>query len=970
MTNKLPEHLTKGGPGDKYLGEGKIDTSSWFEDSHMDGQVGPFEKQVKDQDIFFCGAPFQLLFTDIQGNYSPCSWARSAEFGPNIRDTSIREWFENDPKLNQLRKEMTTPGSDLELAKKSCVSCINQEKQYGRSRRQASLKIQSQNDGLWPGMREAVKLFKKTGKGHIAHRIFEVQIKAFGNQCNLDCYMCHTYDSSTRTTTLNSKELEGQTVMNNHTIRHGNDVKLNSFKGQITDIIDQIVEFAPYIYNLKLIGGEPLVMKQFYQLLDAMIKTGHTDKMYCKFQTNMSVLTQGKYKITDYIKHFKLFEFTVSLDGIGKTDEYIRRRSNWDDIVKNIKTVKQYPNVQVNVNGTISFLSVLRFDELINWFDENKKLFNQINWSNIRGPAKLCANVLPDDLKKELIDKYKNFPDIQNVLKEDNKGLSYLDTIDYLLKIDKYYEGTKWESHLFDVFPELKKYNGEKRVKKIYSVALNLHDHNTYDGVYHNQRERHTRFKHNLPYKAEAYNHQSDILNPSDYRLNNDFVREYWDTNKRDGTNGILAFTYTFGGIRQCKDMLPQDIFDYDPKKLWDYYLKDDLYFIDHHQSHAAYAFLNSGYKQSDILAIDGIGSKFRCVFFDKDGNLIDLSDKLPIGWLWNHMSGLTGFGTLGASKLMGKVGYGKHSDYYYETFETILAGEITEKKQEHFKEIRLGGPYAGDKMYHAEDLAYTLQEFTLDKIREHVYPLKTCENLCIAGGVAYNGYMNEEFTKHYNNVFVPPAVGDEGQAVGTYMHADYTINKNIHKSETFAGKEYEYNIGEKADYKMIAQAIADGKIVGWFQGKSESGNRALGNRSILADPRNPDIKDIINDTIKLREDFRPFAPAVLEEHYKEYFDTRLPSPYMSRICKVKTDKVPGITHVDNTARIQTVNRKFNQKFYDIINEFYKITGIPMLLNTSFNCKEPIVENPSQAINTFNSTALDILVINDKVVCK
>ena len=970
MTNKLPEHLTKGGPGDKYLGEGKIDTSSWFEDSHMDGQVGPFEKQVKNQDIFFCGAPFQLLFTDIQGNYSPCSWARSAEFGPNIRDTSIREWFENDPKLNQLRKEMTTPGSDLELTKKSCVSCINQEKQYGRSRRQASLKIQSQNDGLWPGMREAVKLFKKTGKGHIAHRIFEVQIKAFGNQCNLDCYMCHTYDSSTRTTTLNSKELEGQTVMNNHTIRHGNDVKLNSFKGQITDIIDQIVEFAPYIYNLKLIGGEPLVMKQFYQLLDAMIKTGHTDKMYCKFQTNMSVLTQGKYKITDYIKHFKLFEFTVSLDGIGKTDEYIRRRSNWDDIVKNIKTVKQYPNVQVNVNGTISFLSVLRFDELINWFDENKKLFNQINWSNIRGPAKLCANVLPDDLKKELIDKYKNFPDIQNVLKEDNKGLSYLDTIDYLLKIDKYYEGTKWESHLFDVFPELKKYNGEKRVKKIYSVALNLHDHNTYDGVYHNQRERHTRFKHNLPYKAEAYNHQSDILNPSDYRLNNDFVREYWDTNKRDGTNGILAFTYTFGGIRQCKDMLPQDIFDYDPKKLWDYYLKDDLYFIDHHQSHAAYAFLNSGYKQSDILAIDGIGSKFRCVFFDKDGNLIDLSDKLPIGWLWNHMSGLTGFGTLGASKLMGKVGYGKHSDYYYETFETILAGEITEKKQEHFKEIRLGGPYAGDKMYHAEDLAYTLQEFTLDKIREHVYPLKTCENLCIAGGVAYNGYMNEEFTKHYNNVFVPPAVGDEGQAIGTYMHADYTINKNIHKSETFAGQEYEYNIGEKADYKMIAQAIADGKIVGWFQGKSESGNRALGNRSILADPRNPDIKDIINDTIKLREDFRPFAPAVLEEHYKEYFDTRLPSPYMSRICKVKTDKVPGITHVDNTARIQTVNRKFNQKFYDIINEFYKITGIPMLLNTSFNCQEPIVETPEHAIRTFKRTALDILVINDRVICK
>ena len=958
--NKLPKHLTKGGPGDKYLGDGKVDTSQWFKKPGID--VGPLEKQIQDQDIFFCGAPFQLLYTDVTGSYAPCSWAQHKPFNSHIKNVSIKDWFENDPKLNQLREEMVTPGSNLELAKVSCKSCIKQEKEYGRSRRQASLKIQSNDDGIWAGIRKAVNRYKETKTGHIKDRIFEVQIKAFGNQCNLDCYMCHTYDSSTRTTTLNSKELEGQTVMNVWTLKHGNDLKVNSIKGApLQDIIDQIADIAPYIYNLKLIGGEPLVMKQYYQLLDAIIKTGHARHMKLKFQTNMSVLGQGKYKITDYIRHFQLFEFTVSLDGIGKTDEYIRRRSNWEDIVKNIKAVKQYPNVQINVNGTISFLSVLRFYELINWFDENKKLFKQINWSNIRGPAKLCANVLPDELKKELIPKYENFPDIQNVLKQDNNGLSYLDTIDYLLKIDKYYEGTKWEANLFDVFPELKKYNGEKRVKKIYSIALNLHDHNTYDGVFHNQRERYTRFKHNLPYHAEAYNHQSDILNPGDYRLNNEFVREYWDTNKRDGTNGILAFTYTYGGIRMCKDMLPQDIFNYDPKKLWDYYLKNDLYFIDHHQSHAAYAFLNSGYKQSDILAIDGIGSKFRCVFFDKDGNLIDLSDKLPIGWLWNHMSGLTGFGTLGASKLMGKVGYGKHSDYYYNVFETILAGEITEKKQEHFKEIRLDS---------VEDLAYTLQEFTLDKIKEHVYPLKTCDNLCIAGGVAYNGYMTEEFTKHYENVFVPPAVGDEGQAIGTYMHADYMLNKNIHKSETFAGKEYEHNIGEKADYKMIAQSIADGKIVGWFQGKSESGNRALGNRSILADPRNPNIKEIINDTIKLREDFRPFAPAVLEEHYKEYFDTRLPSPYMSRICKVKTDKVPGITHIDNTARIQTVNKEFNEKFYNIINEFYKITGIPMLLNTSFNCREPIVETPEHAIRTFKRTALDILVINDRVICK
>ena len=490
----------------------------------------------------------------------------------------------------------------------------------------------------------------------------------------------------------------------------------------------------------------------------------------------------------------------------------------------------------------------------------------------------------------------------------------------------------------------------------IFSVALNLHDHNTYDGMLHNQRERHTRFKHNLPYHAEAYAHQSDILNPADYRLNNEFVKQYWKK-----TNDVLAFTYTYGGVRMCRDMLPQDVFNYEPKKLWDHYYKDGIYFIDHHQSHATYAFINSGFEQSDILAIDGIGSKYRCVFFDKDKNLIDLSDKLPIGWLWNHMSNLTGFGTLGASKLMGKVGYGKFSQYYYNVFEIILDGPITEKKQKHFKRIDLSN---------IDDLAYTLQKITLDRLKEHVYPLKSCDNLCIAGGVAYNGYMNEDFTKHYSNVFVPPAVGDEGQAIGTYQHADYILNNNVHKSETFAGKQYEYNEGEEVNYKEVAQAIADGKIVGWFQGKSESGNRALGNRSILADPRNPNIKDIINHTIKMREDFRPFAPAVLEEHYKEYFDTRLPSPYMSRICKVKSDKVPGITHVDGTARIQTVNKNFNEKFYNIINEFYKITGIPMLLNTSFNCQEPIVETPEQAIRTFKRTELNMLIINDKILKK
>jgi len=503
-------------------------------------------------------------------------------------------------------------------------------------------------------------------------------------------------------------------------------------------------------------------------------------------------------------------------------------------------------------------------------------------------------------------------------------------------------------------------------MNKIKAVALNLHDHNTYDGVWHNQRERHTRFKHNLPYYAEAYAHQSDKLNPNDYRLNDEFIEEYF----KKPNEGVLAFSCTAGGIRKSKEELLQtilkdhnQIFNYVPTKLFDNYYKDEIYYIDHHQSHATYAFINSGFKESDILAIDGIGSRYRCVFFDKDQTLIDMSDKLPIGWLWNHMSNLTGFGTLCAGKLMGLSAYGKFSDYFYNIFEIIFDGKITEKKQKHFKHINL-------EKHRIEDLAYTLQQFTMDKIKEYIYPLKTSDNLCISGGVSYNGYMNEEFTKHYKNVFVPPAIGDEGQSIGVYQHADYVLNNNKHISETFAGKEYQFIGDEKVNIKEIAKSIADGKIVGWFQGKSESGNRALGNRCILADPRNPDIKDIINDTIKDREDFRPFAPSCMEEHYKEYFDTNQISPFMSRIVPVKSDKIPGVTHIDNTARVQTVNKEFNLKFWNLINEFYKITGIPMLLNTSFNRHEPIVETPQHALKTFKKTDLDILVINNYVIRK
>lgn len=495
---------------------------------------------------------------------------------------------------------------------------------------------------------------------------------------------------------------------------------------------------------------------------------------------------------------------------------------------------------------------------------------------------------------------------------------------------------------------------------KIFSISLSPHDQNTYDGVFHNQIERYSRRKHNIPWHFNAYPHQSELI-----RMNQDdgqYMVEFYNTYYKPEDHEIFAYTITRGGLNLLPDDHSIDLesLRFKPKNLWDYAQNDNVYYIDHHQSHATYALFDSGFKESDILAIDGRGFNFNCVFFDKEGNITDLSDKMSIGTLWNFFAKQVGFGHLGAGKLMGLAAYGEYQEKvhsiidYYSNNNFDFPKNVRQLLLEHSK----------------EDLAHTLQVATQDLINEHVIPLKSCDNICVTGGVAYNGYMNEEFTKTYKGVHVPPAPGDEGQSIGTYMHADYTLNKNIHKPCVYAGEEYDYSEGKPLDIKTVAQAIADGKIVGWFQGKSESGNRALGNRSILADPRDPGIKDKINSTIKQREDFRPFAPSVLEEHYQDYFDTNQPSPNMSRIMPVISDKIPGVTHVDGTARIQTVSRKDNEIYYDLINEFYKITGIPMVVNTSFNCKEPIVESPEDAINTFKKTEIDILVIGEYMITK
>ena len=265
-----------------------------------------------------------------------------------------------------------------------------------------------------------------------------------------------------------------------------------------------------------------------------------------------------------------------------------------------------------------------------------------------------------------------------------------------------------------------------------------------------------------------------------------------------------------------------------------------------------------------------------------------------------------------------------------------------------------------------------------------NLHNITKSKNLCIAGGVGLNSVANKKILDEtpFENIFIQPASGDSGLALGAALWASHQIRKEPVKwrmANAYLGKDYsEKEIldalsSSDCKYEKIqnpqaaaAKLLADEKIIGWFQGKSEYGPRALGNRSILCSPIPSGMKDKLNMQVKHRESFRPFAPACLEECASEYFELNCPSPFMLLIAKVKKDNIPAVTHVDGTARVQTVNADQNPKFYSLIKEFQKLTGVPVVLNTSFNDSgEPIVETPEDAVRTFKSTNFDALIIGD-----
>ena len=471
---------------------------------------------------------------------------------------------------------------------------------------------------------------------------------------------------------------------------------------------------------------------------------------------------------------------------------------------------------------------------------------------------------------------------------------------------------------------------------------------------------------------------------------------------------------------------------------------KGKLMFSEHHMSHAASAFFPSPFKKAAILILDGVGEwSTTSVAIGNKNNLKVIKEiHFPhsLGLLYSAFTYYAGFKVnSGEYKMMGLAPYGKpkyvdlikekliiiKNDGSYQLdmtyFDYCTDTKMTSKK---FNNLFAGEPRKPEsKLTQKEmDLAASIQKVTeeiLIKLSKNIVKETGEQNLCLAGGVALNCVANGVLLKEkiFKNIWIQPAAGDAGGALGSALavwHMKY--NKKIFKNSkndlmkgtylgpSFSNNEIEnflnnygvvyhkFNIKKLLD--VVTKLICEKKAIGWMQGRMEFGPRALGNRSIIADPRSPFMQKQLNMKIKFRESFRPFAPSILVNHVKEWFDLDIDSPYMLFVSNVKKNKqipiqsnqkrlfgieslnisrsiIPAVTHIDYSARVQTINSDNNPLFYALVDNFYNKTGCPILINTSFNVRgEPIVCSPEDAVKCFMSTELDNLVIGNFLLYK
>ena len=459
------------------------------------------------------------------------------------------------------------------------------------------------------------------------------------------------------------------------------------------------------------------------------------------------------------------------------------------------------------------------------------------------------------------------------------------------------------------------------------------------------------------------------------------------------------------------------------------------IHYIEHHPAHLASAFFVSPFEEAAVCAIDGFGDFVSTsLAYGKDSRL-KILEKIcfphSLGMLYTAITqylGFTGFGD--EFKVMGLAPYGKPGfTVELNQLVRLTANGLFELNLNYFRhwsegvemEWEEGYPTMG-KVYSVElerllgparhpdeplsqrheDIANSLQavyETCAFHVLNGLWERTKSERLCLAGGCAMNSVANGKIRTRtpFKEIYVQPAASDNGTALGAaYFVWNQSLGKprafvmnhalwgTIYKdadlssllsAKTAKDKDLQLFRFETAEETCAASArlLADGHVIGWFQGRMEWGARALGNRSILADPRRADMRDLINTKIKFREKFRPFAPSIAEEAVDDYFVDPAPDPFMQQVYPVREEKraeLPAITHVDGTGRLQTVNEKQNPLYYLLIREFEKLTGVPVLLNTSFNENEPIVDTPEQALACFLRTKMDALVIGNTMVLR
>ncbi len=473
---------------------------------------------------------------------------------------------------------------------------------------------------------------------------------------------------------------------------------------------------------------------------------------------------------------------------------------------------------------------------------------------------------------------------------------------------------------------------------------------------------------------------------------------------------------------------------------------KDKLLFVDHHASHAASAFLASRFDEAAILTVDGVGEWTTASFGVGDGGNVRLLREIrfphSLGLLYSVFTAFLGFEVNeGEYKVMGMAPYGTpryvddvwklidlHEDGSFALDMSYLAYHYSRDTGYGRKFIDLFGEprkpglpfftsssgypsYFGAKPgnydelcranEHYADVAASVQKVTEEVLLGMARALHRetgRTRLCMAGGVALNSVANGRIMREspFREIYVQPAAGDGGAAVGAALYAAHTllgaprngfVMDHAYWGQAFddgaarealvrRGIRYEHFTDEAALLDVTAGDLAAGRVVGWMQGRFEWGPRALGNRSILADPRRAEMKDVVNTKIKFREPYRPFAPSVLVDECERFFDLpearrHDPARFMLLVVPVKNDAVPAVTHVDGSARLQTVFPDSNPRYFELIRRFGEATGVPVLMNTSFNLKgEPIVTTPDNALNTFFASEMDTLVLENHLVRK